>query len=46
MVEKTYWKRYKAAEKDINNLEKVKKGQIGGSEERKAKLFEEKYGVK
>ena len=46
-----WWKRriekdIKQLKKDINNLEKVKKGQIGGREERKAKFFEEKYGVK
>ena len=46
MVEKTYWRRYKVAEKDINILERVKKGQIGARKEGKAKLIEEKYGVK
>ena len=33
-------------EKDINILQKVKKGQIGACKEGKAKLIEEKYGVK
>ena len=46
MVEKTYWRRYKVAEKDINILERVKKGQIGARKEGKAKLIKEEYGVK
>ena len=45
------WKRHieediKQLKKDINILERVKKGQIGASKESKAKLIEEKYGVK
>ena len=45
------WKRcieedIKQLRKDINILERVKKGQIGARKEGKAKLVEEKYGVK
>ena len=45
------WKRHieediKQLKKDINILERVKKGQIGARKESKAKLIEEKYGVK
>ena len=45
------WKRHieediKQLKKDINILERVKKGQIGARKEGKAKLIEEKYGVK
>ena len=36
----------KQLKKDINILERVKKGQIGARKESKAKLIEEKYGVK
>ena len=36
----------KQLKKDINILERVKKGQIGARKEGKAKLIEEKYGVK
>ena len=36
----------KLLKKDINILERVKKGQIGARKEGKAKLIEEKYGVK
>ena len=46
-----WWKRrieedIKQLKKDINILERVKKGQIGARKEGKAKLIEEKYGVK
>ena len=46
-----WWKRrieedIKQLKKDINILERVKKGQIGARKESKAKLIEEKYGVK
>ena len=46
-----WWKRrieedIKQLRKDINILEKVKKGQIGACKEGKAKLVEEKYGIK
>ena len=45
------WKRCieedtKQLKKDINILERVKKGQIGARKERKSKLVEEKYKVK
>ena len=45
------WKRrikedIKQLKKDINILERVKKGQIGARKEGKAKLVEEKYRVK
>ena len=45
------WKRHieediKQLKKDISILERVKKGQIGACKESKAKLIEEKYGVK
>ena len=46
MVEKTYLRRFKAAERDINILERVKKGHIGARKKDEAKLIEEKYGVK
>ena len=36
----------KQLKKDVNILERVKKGQIGARKEGKAKLIEEKYGVK
>ena len=46
-----WWKRrieedIKQLKKDINILERVKEGQIGARKEGKAKLIEEKYGVK
>ena len=46
-----WWKRgieqdIKQLKKDINILERVKKGQIGVHKEGKAKLAEERYGVK
>ena len=46
-----WWKRrieedIKQLKKDINILERAKKGQIGARKEGKAKLVEEKYGVK
>ena len=46
-----WWKRrieedIKQPKKDIKILERVKKGQIGARKEGKAKLIEEKYGVK
>ena len=46
-----WWKRrieedIKQLKKDINILERVKKGQIGARKEGQAKLIEEKYGVK
>ena len=46
-----WWKRQieediKQLKKDISILERVKKGQIGPRKESKAKLIEEKYGVK
>ena len=46
-----WWKRYteediKQLKKDINILERVKKGQIGARKQGKAKLVEEKYRVK
>ena len=46
-----WWKRrigenIKQLRKDINILERVKKGQIGLRKEGKAKLVEKKYGVK
>ena len=46
-----WWKRrigenIKQLRKDINILERVKKGQIGPRKEGKAKLVEKKYGVK
>ena len=36
----------KQLKKDVNILERVKKGQIGARKEGKAKLIEEKYGEK
>ena len=46
-----WWKRrieedIKQLKKDTNILERVKKGQIGAHKRGKAKLVEEKYGVK
>ena len=47
----SWWKRHieediKQLKKDINILERVKKGQIGARKQGKAKLVEVNYGVK
>ena len=46
MVEKTYWKRYKAIEEGYQHSTKGKKGQIDARKEGKVKLAEKKYIAK